>query len=143
MLQIALVNVSNGRLEPELWSCLGTENLVGSDSDFPWRGPCKTDNCSGCHGKINCLARLVVLDTPIRRGGSADDGKRPLGDGRYAYVPEVYQRRGSGRRYTSGSSLIRGRRIAPKCYIYIYIYIYIRKTQFLGGRKKRGFWIGF
>ena len=31
MLQIALVNVSNGRLEPELWSCLGTENLVGSE----------------------------------------------------------------------------------------------------------------
>ena len=27
--------------------------------------------------------------------------------------------------------------IAPKCYIYI------RKTQFLGGRKERGFWAGF
>ena len=38
MLQIALVNVSDGRLEPELWSCLGTENLVGSDSDFLPRG---------------------------------------------------------------------------------------------------------
>ena len=25
----------------------------------------------------------------------------------------------------------------------LYIYIYIRKTHFLGGRKKRGFWIGF
>ena len=30
-----------------------------------------------------------------------------------------------------------GWRIAPKCYIYI------AKTNFLGGRKKRGFWIGF
>ena len=38
MLQISLVNVSNERLEPELWSCLGTENLVGSDSDFLARG---------------------------------------------------------------------------------------------------------
>ena len=37
------------------------------------RGPCKTDNCSGCHGKISsCLARLVVPDSPTRRGGSAD-----------------------------------------------------------------------
>ena len=27
--------------------------------------------------------------------------------------------------------------VAPKCYIYI------AKTNFLGGRKKIGFWIGF
>ena len=33
--------------------------------------------------------------------------------------------------------------VAPKCYIYIYTYIYTRKTHFLGGRKMRGFWIGF
>ena len=37
------------------------------------RGPCTTDNCSGCHGKTSsCLARLVVPDSSTRRGGSAD-----------------------------------------------------------------------
>ena len=38
---------------------------------------------------------------------------------------------------TVGSSRMGGWWIPPKCYIYI------RKTQFLGGRKKRGFWAGF
>ena len=28
-------------------------------------------------------------------------------------------------------------------YIYMYIYIYVSKTNFLGGLKKKGFWIDF
>ena len=39
------------------------------------RDPCKTDNFLGSHGRSSsCLARLVVLDSPTPRGGSADLG---------------------------------------------------------------------
>ena len=43
-------------------------------------------------------------------------------------LSEAFQRRGPERRYMSGSALIRGWRIAPKCYIYIYIYIHSNLT---------------
>ena len=33
--------------------------------------------------------------------------------------------------------------VRPGCSKMLYIYIYIRKTQFLGSRFWRGFWIGF
>ena len=75
------------------------------------------------------------ISVPHARG-SADDGKRLSGDGRYAYVSEALPEERSGEEIHV--AIFSGPTLAD-CSQIIYIYIYIRKLNFLGSLFLRGF----